>query len=105
MNTLLVHIIAITILDVLGVICGKFYSINKNNLLLAATCLFFGAAGFVFAKSLKYEGMAITNVLWIALSVLFTTIIGYFFFKEEITSIQFIGIAGIMVGLVLINLK
>lgn len=105
MNLFIIHIAIITLLDIAGIICAKFYSINKNPLLILATVLLFGGAGYVFARSLKYEGMAITNVLWIALSVIITTIIGYFFFKEQITSIQFIGIGVITIGLILINIK
>jgi len=105
MNPFIIHIAIITLLDLAGTICAKFYSINKNPLLLIATSLLFGGAGYVFAKSLKYEGMAITNVLWIALSIIIVTIIGYFAFKEEIATIQLIGIGVIVVGLVLINLK
>ena len=105
MNTFLVHILLITLFDLAGVLSAKFYSINKNPLLLFVTVLFFGGAGYVFAKSLKYEGMAITNVLWIALSIIIVTIIGYFIFKEEIANIQLTGIGIIMIGLILINLK
>ena len=105
MTPFVAHIAIITLLDITGIVCAKFYSIDKNPLLLVATFLLFGGAGYVFAKSLKYEGMAITNVLWISLSVIIATIIGYFIFKENIAAIQFIGIGVIMVGLVLINLK
>ena len=105
MNPFILHITIITLLDLAGTLCAKFYSTNKNPLLLLATFLLFGSAGYVFARSLKYEGMAITNVMWIALSVILVTIIGYFTFKEEIAYIQLIGIGVIVIGLVLVNLK
>jgi len=105
MSPFIAHIAAITCLDIIGTLCAKFYSLNKNPLFLLATFLFFGGAGFVFAKSLKYEGMAIANILWIALSVMIVTVIGYFAFKEHISLIQFIGIGVIIVGLVFVNYK
>jgi len=105
MNQFIFLIAIITLLDLAGVLSAKFWSINKNPLLLLTTFLFFGAAGLVFARSLRYEGMAITNVLWIALSVIIVTIIGYFAFKEDIALIQIAGIIVIMIGLILINLK
>ncbi len=105
MNPFIVHIAIITLLDIAGTICAKFYSINKNSLFLIATVLLFGGAGYVFARSLRYEGMAITNVLWISLSIILVTIIGYYAFKEEIAHIQLIGIGVIVIGLFLINLK
>ena len=105
MNPFIIYIAIITLLDIAGTLCAKFYSINKNPLLLISTILLFGSAGYVFAKSLKYEGMAITNVLWIALSVIFVTIVGYFVFKEEITTLQLSGIGIILVGLILVNIR
>ena len=105
MNPYLVHIIIIIACDVSGVLAAKSWSITKNPLLLVTTVLLFGTAGFVFARSLRYNGVAITNILWISLSIILVTIIGYFFFKEDISLIQFIGIALIFSGLVLINLK
>ena len=105
MNSFAVYIAIIPLLDIAGVTCAKFYSLHKNPLYLAATVALFGAAGFFFAKSLKYEGMAITNVLWISLSIIIATIIGYFAFKENIAPIQLAGIGVIVIGLILINSK
>lgn len=105
MNPFFLHIAIITVLDVAGSLAAKYYSLTKNPLLLVLTFLMFGGAGLVFAKSLKYEGMAITNVLWIAFSIIAITIIGYLYFKESITGIQMAGIVVITLGLVMINLK
>ena len=105
MNPFFLHIAIITVLDIVGTLTAKYYSIGKNPLLLVATFLLFGTAGFVFAKSLKYEGMAITNVLWIACSIIAVTLIGYLYFKENITGLQMAGIVVIALGLVMVNLK
>ena len=105
MNPFFLHIAIIVALDIAGCLAAKYYSLGKNPLLLVATFLLFGGAGLVFAKSLKYEGMAITNVLWIAFSIIAVTLIGYLYFKETITGIQMAGIVVITLGLVMINLK
>jgi len=105
MNPFIIHIVIINLLDLAGVLTAKFYSLNKNPGLLLLTALFFGGAGFFFARSLRYEGMAITNVLWIAISIILVTIFGYFIFKENIAPIQIIGIIVITIGLILVNLK
>ncbi|MCK5332744.1 EamA family transporter [Candidatus Parcubacteria bacterium] len=105
MNIFALHILAIIFLDIAGTLSAKLYSINRNPLLLLATSLLFGATGYVFARSLRYEGMAITNILWISLSIILMTIVGYFIFKEDITHIQFIGIGAIAIGLILVNLE
>ncbi len=105
MSPFVIHIALITILDLVASLCAKYWSMNKNPLLLIATFLLLGGAGIVFARSLRYEGMAITNVIWIAMSIIMVTIAGYFFFKEQIAPIQLIGIGVIMIGLVLINMR
>ncbi len=105
MNPFILHILAITALDVLGSLSAKMWSIHKDPLYLLGTFLLFGGAGFIFAHSLRYEGMAIANVLWIALSIIIITAIGYFFFKEEISALQGAGILIITIGLIMINMK
>lgn len=95
----------ITLLDLVAAISAKFWSINKNPLLLLATILLFGGAGAIFALSLRENGMAIVNILWIALSAVAVTIAGIFMFKENIALIQMAGIAVVIVGLILINYK
>ena len=105
MSPFFFHVAIISLLDLAGTLCAKFWSIHKTPWLLAATFILFGSAGFVFARSLRYEGMAITNVLWIAISVILVAILGYFTFKESIAPIQMVGIVVIAIGLILINLK
>jgi len=99
------YIAIITLLDLAGTLSAKFYSINKNPLLLIATIVLFGGAGLTFALSLRYEGVAITNILWIAISIVVVTIMGIFFFKESVAPIQIAGIIVITAGLILVNLK
>ena len=103
MNRFYFFIAIINTLDLVGIIAAKLFSTNKNPWLLLLTVFCFGGAGFFFARSLRYEGAAITNVLWIAISVILVTILGYFIFKENITPIQLIGIFVILLGLILVN--
>lgn len=65
----------------------------------------FGAAGILFCFSLKYQGIAIANIVWIAASAILVAIAGIFFFKENVTPIQITGIIILIIGLILINLK
>ncbi|MBI4975595.1 EamA family transporter [Candidatus Peregrinibacteria bacterium] len=105
MTPFIFYIIAIIALDTFAEISAKMWSINKNPLFLAGVVLMFGLAGFLFARSLKYEGMAITNILWVALSVITISLVGYFVFKEQLSLIQTGGIVVVIAGLVMINLK
>src|SRR3989344_325373 len=94
------YITIVALLDTMAIVSAKYWQITKQPAFLAATVLAFALAGFFFARSLQYEGMAITNIIWMALSTLCITSIGYFLFKEAITPLQFIGIATIIVGLI-----
>jgi len=105
MNSFAFYIIVLLVFDTVGVISAKFWSINKNPLFLFLTMVFFALAGFSFAYSMKFKGLAIANIFWTSLAVIITTVVSYFLFKEEITIIQFIGIAVIIVGLTLVSLK
>lgn len=104
-KTFILYIILIIILDAGASILAKLWSIHKHPLLLLGTFLTFGIAGYFFARSLQYEGVAVTNIIWIALSIIMVTLIGYFGFKEPISLLQVVGIITIIIGLVLINLK
>lgn len=100
-----VFVAFVALLDVAAIVCAKYWQITKQPMFLALTIGSFALAGFFFARSLRYEGMAITNIIWMALSTLLVTSVGYFFFKEIITTLQFVGIVTVVIGMVLINLK
>lgn len=104
-KTFILYIVLIITLDAGAAMLAKLWSIHKNPLFLLGTCLAFGTAGYFFARSLQYEGVAITNIIWIALSAIIVALMGYFGFKEPLSSIQVSGILVVIIGLVLINLK
>ena len=105
MSPFIINVLIVSIFDLLGIISGKLWSLHKNPWWLVATALFFAAAGLTFARSLRYEGIAITNILWVSFSALFITVVGYFVFKENISLLQFAGMLIIIVGLAMINWK
>lgn len=98
-------IAATTIFDVIGIISAKLWHINKNPLFIVSTCLFFGLAGYMFARSVRFESIGIANAIWGGLSAILIVASGYILFKENIAPIQIFGIAAIVIGLVLVNLK
>lgn len=105
MGKFYIYIAIINVLDLLAVTSGKMWNITKNPFYLAGTILGFGLAGLFFALSLKYEGMAVTNVLWIAISVILVAIVGHYAFKEFITGWQFAGIGFVLLGIVFLNIR
>ncbi len=105
MTKFYIYIALINLLDLLAVVSGKMWNITKNPLYLVGTVLGFGLAGFFFALSLQYEGMAVTNILWIAISVVLVAIVGHFMFKEVIGTYQLGGIALVLLGVIFLNIR
>ncbi len=105
MTKFYIYIALINTLDLLAILAGKMWSITNKPIYLVGCCLGFAGAGFFFALALKYEGSAVTNVLWIAISVALVTEMGYFIFKEHITGWQFLGIATVLLGIVFLNIR
>lgn len=98
-------IAAIVIFDLLAVLAGKMWIITGKPFYIALTSLGFAIAGIFFALSLKYEDVAIVNIIWIALSIILVALMGYFIFREHLSVIDILGIAMIMAGVVLLNIK
>lgn len=105
MGKFYIYIAIINTLDLLAVLAGKMWSITGKPIYMIGCTLGFAGAGFFFALALKYEGSAITNVLWIAISVALVTAMGYFLFKENITNWQFLGIGTVLLGVVFLNIR
>lgn len=71
-----------------------FYGIGLGIYILLANIL-----TYLF-KSL---GFAITNAYWDATSNLFTMAVGYFVFRESYTTVQWLGMFIVTLGIILIN--
>jgi len=95
----------IVIFDLLAVLAGKMWIITGKHFYIGLTSLGFAMAGFFFALSLKYEDVAIVNILWIALSIILVAMMGYFIFKEQLSAFNILGIVVIMAGVILLNIK
>lgn len=93
----------VCLFDVLGIGFGKYYSLTQNNWYLAGAALSFTLVGLFFALSLNYKGIALANIIWSGTATILITAAGYFFFKEAIMPLQFVGIAIILLGLILIH--
>ncbi len=105
MGRFYLYIAAINTLDLLAILSAKMWHITGKPYYLVGTALGFAMAGIFFALSLKYEGMAVTNVLWIAISVILVAAMGYFVFKEHITSLQLVGMGCVILGIVFLNIR
>ena len=97
------YITAIVILDLTAITLIKFWHLKHHAVLLILGMLSLGLTGLFMGLSLKYEGVAIVNIIWVVLSVIATTAMGYLYFKEPISVVQFVGIAIIIIGLIIVE--
>jgi drug/metabolite transporter (DMT)-like permease len=58
---------------------------------------------FIFLKALKYESMTVMNLLFDVISDISVTIMGLFYFKEEISKMKLVGIFFAFIGIVLLS--
>jgi len=104
MTNLVYVTIILGIFDTTACLTAKFWVAGKGSWLFFLSVICFAIAGVFFAYSLKFNPVAIVNVLWVAASVIFVTLFGVLYFKESISAVQYIGLAMVVVGFILINL-
>jgi len=65
--------------------------------------LFYGCVGFLLCQTYKSSGLAMTNALWSGLSVIATTVVGILLFKEVLHDHDYIAIALISSGVLILK--
>lgn len=105
LNSLMVYITLVIICDLAGAIFAKLWYTQGHPFFLVATLAAFALTGYFFALSVRFERVGIANALWTSLSTIVVAIIGYIFFKENISLNQVIGIVVIAAGLFVMNIK
>jgi multidrug transporter EmrE-like cation transporter len=68
-----------------------------------AGVLFYVGVATLLAESLKLEGLAIVNALWSGISIMATTSIGVLYFKEILHFHDYIAVAMIGAGVVILK--
>ncbi len=99
------YLLLLILFDLAGFIALKFWHLKHNKIFLTLGMLSFALAALFVALSLKFEGIAIVNIIWVAVSAITVTLVGYYGFKEPIALHQFIGIAIIIIGLIFVQWK
>lgn len=99
------YVFLIEIFDLCAVYFGKMYSLTDRWFFVLLCSLAWAVSGVFFSLSLKYEGMAIVNILWIAVSTIATTVLCVLYFKEQIGLLQYIGMGVIVIGIALLFVK
>lgn len=89
--------------DLTGIFLGKKYLSTNNLLFLIGAMASFALIGIFFTQLMKYENLAIANVLWMAGIAIFPMLMAFFYFKEKVTPLQTVGIIVILFGVLLIE--
>src|SRR3989344_5142705 len=96
-------IIVGVILEVLGDVFFKKWSLtNRNALLIIGLIIYFSGAYF-WAMSLKYEYLSKAASIFTLLNLILAALIGIFYFNETLSLVNKIGIALGAISIVLIE--
>ena len=98
---ILVYVLAIVCLETGAMSCFKS-SLNDWRFFLLGVLLYVGVGGLL-VQTFKLTGLAFTNALWSGLSVMATTTVGILYFKEKLHFHDFIAIAMIGGGVVILK--
>ena len=84
-------IITISIIETFAMSTIEYSANNKNNYYIFGILLY-GIVAYILYRILIHGKLAITNALWNATTVILVTLVGVFYFKEELNKYECIGI-------------
>jgi small multidrug resistance pump len=96
------YVLLIVMFETLAMTCFK-KSLDDTRFFLGGM-LFYSIVGYLLCQTYKEKGLAMTNAVWSALSVLATTIVGVLLFKEVLHVHDFLAIAMIVGGVMVLKL-
>lgn len=95
------YVLLIVMMETMAMSCFK-RSLDSNAW-FAVGILFYAAVGFLLRKTYTSTGMAMTNALWSGLSIVATTLVGTMLFKEVLHPHDYIAIAMIAGGVLILK--
>jgi multidrug transporter EmrE-like cation transporter len=96
------YILLIVIFETFAMTCFK-----KSNEFMGffyGGIFFYAIVGYLLCQTFKLKGLGITNALWSAMSVLATTFVGVVIFKEVLHVHDYIAVALIASGVVILKI-
>jgi multidrug transporter EmrE-like cation transporter len=98
---ILCYILLIVLFETLAMTCFK--KSEELQVFFFGGVFFYTLVGFLLCKMFKLKGIGMTNALWSAVSVVATTVVGVFIFKETLHVHDYIAIAFIAAGVVILK--
>lgn len=85
----------------------KVISKNESRLLryMIIPTVVYALQPWIFLQSLRFESLTVMNLMWDLISDILVTILGLFYFKEEIGLYKKIGVALSLVSIFLMSLS
>lgn len=96
------YVLLIVLLETLAMSCFK-KSLDDSRFFMAGV-LFYTGVGYLLCQTYHTTGMAMTNALWSGLSVIATTTVGVIMFKEFLHFHDYIAIAMIGGGVMILKI-
>ncbi len=96
------YVLLIVLLETFAMSCFK-KSLDDSRFFLAGI-LFYAGVGFMLCQTYHYTGLAMTNALWSGLSVMATTFVGVLMFKEVLHLHDYIAVAMIGGGVMILKI-
>ena len=95
------YVLLIVVLETTAIACFK-RSLDSTPFFALGVLLYAGV-GYLLCQTFHTTGMAMTNALWSAMSVAATTVVGIMLFKETLHTHDFIAIAMIVGGVMILK--
>jgi multidrug transporter EmrE-like cation transporter len=95
------YVLLIVVLETTAMSCFK-RSLDSTPF-FAVGVLLYACIGYLMCLTFKSTGLAMTNAIWSALSVLSTTLVGVILFKEVLHVHDFVAIAMIAGGVMILK--
>ncbi len=94
----------IIIVEVASWYCLKKQYVDNKKIYLYLFFALYTIIPFLLIRTLKYEGIGVTNMLWNIASTTLVLLIGYFIFNEHINHYQYFGIGFGILAILLLTL-
>ena len=98
---IITYILMIVGLETCAMTCFKT-SLNDWRFFLLGVLLYSGV-GILLVQTFKLTGLAFTNALWSGLSIMATTTVGVLYFKERLHLHDYIAVAMIGAGVLILK--
>ena len=95
------YVLLIVLQETMAMSCFK--RSTDSTAWFAVGVLFYAAVGYLLRSTFNSNGMAMTNALWSGLSVVATTVVGTLLFKEMLHLHDFLAIALIAGGVMILK--